>query len=214
MEEKEEEEPIEPKKKKAKMEEVSLAKATNTSKPKKDDKDKDKQKHEQSEPSAASAPTKKRKKADKTETTDAKTTKSKKESKTKKKEEEPQGTVDEDWAGWICSWEAAHKKKLQKFFRLYDEDRSTTITETHKTDIKDRLKCQDFTEFRLNAYWKTGACGLHCRTLKKDLVHYAFKPDGVGFVCRMALAMKCCEMFATRFCLWCVRNNCCEYSLL
>ena len=53
----------------------------------------------------------------------------------------------------------------------------------------------------LNVYWTRCACGVHCRTIEKDISYFFLQGDASTFLIRLCLAMKAAHLFA--LCLHC-----------
>ena len=153
--------------------------------------------------SAASATTK-QSKTKKAKTEDEETNNEKAKGKKRKAKEEGEDETqdvqpDPEFDKWITSLKSEHKKNIKEFLAIYRKDGSEAITEETKMDMKDRLDNENMVEIRFNPYWKTAACGCHSRTLGKDLIRFAWNAGtGLRFVARMALAIKCAELFVAR----------------
>jgi hypothetical protein len=89
-------------------------------------------------------------------------------------------------------------RKIQKFVALYWDDATTQkATQEIKEDMHSRLRHDQMTSCRLNAYWTTSAVGCTYRALNKDIAHFYFRDTGLSYMTRLAMSLKCAEMFAT-----------------
>ena len=103
-------------------------------------------------------------------------------------------------------------RKIQKFVALYWDDATTTVaTDDIKHEMKSQLK--PLTTCRLNIYWKTSACGCTYRETGKDVAHFYFGKETGYYMTRLAMAVKCAEMFvAWVHEVWKTKNyNCSSY---
>ena len=90
-------------------------------------------------------------------------------------------------------------KEIQKYIALFSgKQKAKDVTDKLKEEIRSNLQLSELVEGRLNIYWKRPACGVHSRSQKFDLATFAIPDaDDVNFVCRLAAAVKCGELFVT-----------------
>ena len=154
--------------------------------------DRTKKECKRSDPSAASAETKQKPKRSRKQDTAAAP---KQKSKKAKKEIEETAEVEPQ------RLEPPPKKirKIQKYVTLYKENTATAADPDIKVDMKSNLKISELNECRLNIYWKTSACGCTSYSINKDIAYFKFGGHDPrwNFMTRMAMAMKCAEMFIT-----------------
>ena len=87
-------------------------------------------------------------------------------------------------------------RKIQNFVALYWDDAKTAVaTQDIKDDMRSRLK--EIKACRLNIYWKTSACGCTYKETSKDVAHFFFGKNMGSYMTRLAMAVKCAEMFVT-----------------
>ena len=152
--------------------------------------------------SAASATTT-QSKTKKAKTEDEETNNEKAKGKKRKAKEEGEDETkdvepDPEFDKWMTSLKSQHKKEIKEFLAIYRKDDGETITDGTKMDMREKLD-QHLEEIRLNIYWKSAACGCHSRNAGKDLIRFAWNAGtGLRFVARMALALKCAELFVAR----------------
>ena len=89
------------------------------------------------------------------------------------------------------------EKELQEFIEPYKISTCTEISDALKEELKGKLHTDSYKSCRLNIYWKKPACGTHAYSEKKDVANFYFQNAEHGYAVRLALALKCADMFVT-----------------